>query len=202
MAQRRDRDAVQARGVEHRGAAGHGDRQPVDREVNDRSCLDFSHGADAFRAAMLQNMRFHFCAGNACITDVIGECANWPSPQMEASFIASDSSSSRSKSAAVPLPCVQPVRISTIFCEPMRHGTHFPQDSLRKKRTAFSAMSSMQRPSAHTTMAPEPIMEPAAASDLKSMRTSTIDAGRYPDDGPDGANAFNCLPSVDAARQC
>ena len=95
-----------------------------------------------------------------------------------------------------PLPCVQPVRISTIFCEPMRHGTHFPQDSLRKKRTAFSAMSSMQRPSAQTTMAPDPSMDPTAASDLKSRRTSTIDAGRYPDDGPEGAKAFSCLPST------
>ena len=81
-------------------------------------------------------------------------------------------------SAAVPLPWVQPMRISVIFCEPLRHGTHFPQDSLRKKRTAFSAISSMQRPSAQTTMAADPIMEPAAASDLKSMWTSTMDAGR------------------------
>src|SRR5437667_6986240 len=113
---------------------------------------------------------------------------------MEASFMASDSSSSRVKSAAVPLPWVQPVRMSVIFCEPLRQCTHFPQDSLRKKRTAFSAMSSMQRPSAHTTMAADPIIEPAAASDLKSMWTSTIDAGKYPEDGPDGAKAFNRLP--------
>ena len=33
-------------------------------------------------------------------------------------------------------------------------------------------------------------MEPAFASDLKSSGTSSIDAGRYPHDGPDGANAF------------
>ena len=59
---------------------------------------------------------------------------------------------------------VHPVSMSTIFCEPTRQGTHLPQDSLRKKRTAFSAMSSMQRPSAQTTIAPEPTIEPAAAS--------------------------------------
>ena len=102
-------------------------------------------------------------------------------------------------SAAVPLPCVQPVRISTIFCEPTRQGTHLPQDSLRKNFTAFRAMSSMQRPSAQTTIAPEPSIEPTAASDLKSSRTSTIEAGRYPDEGPDGANAFSFVSAHDSA---
>src|SRR5579872_7387748 len=77
----------------------------------------------------------------------------------------------------------------------MRQGTHFPQDSLRKKVHALSAMSSMQVPSAHTTMAPEPSMEPMDASDLKSRRTSTMDAGKYPDDGPEGAKALRRLPS-------
>ncbi len=109
---------------------------------------------------------------------------------MEASFSASVMSSIMGRSAADPLPCVQPVRMSTSFCDPMRQGTHFPHDSLRKNFTAFSAMSSMQRPSAQTTMAPDPSIDPTAASDLKSRRTSTIDAGKYPDDGPDGANAF------------
>src|SRR3984957_19575462 len=115
---------------------------------------------------------------------------------MEVSFRASVSSSISTMSAAVPLPCVQPVRISTIFCEPIRQGTHLPQDSLRKNFTALSAMSSMQRPSAHTTIAPEPSIDPMAASDLKSSRTSACDAGRYPDDGPDGANAFSFFPST------
>src|SRR5271156_4176412 len=71
---------------------------------------------------------------------------------------------------------------------------HLPQDSLRKNFTAFNAMSSMHRPSAQTTIAPEPSMDPMAASDLKSSRTSTWDAGKYPDDGPEGANAFNFFP--------
>src|ERR1700683_3095624 len=123
-----------------------------------------------------------------------GEWANGPSPQMEVSFSPSVSSSIRTMSAAVPLPWVQPVRISTIFCEPIRQGTHLPHDSLRKNFTAFSAISSMHRPSAHTTRAPEPSMDPMAARDLKSSRTSTCDAGKYPDDGPDGANAFNFFP--------
>src|SRR5579863_8017932 len=115
---------------------------------------------------------------------------------MEVSLRASVKSSMRAMSAADPLPCVQPVKISTIFCDPMRHGTHFPHDSLRKNFTAFSAMSSMHRPSAHTTIAPDPSIDPMAASDLKSSRTSTFDAGKYPDDGPEGANAFNFFPST------
>src|SRR6202521_5095832 len=125
----------------------------------------------------------------------MGEWANWPRPQMEVSLSASVKSFTISKSAGVPLPWVQPVRMSTIFCEPTRHGTHFPHDSLRKNFTAFSAMSSIQRPSAQTTMAPEPSMEPAAAIDLKSSLASSMDAGRYPEDGPDGAHAFTFLPS-------
>src|SRR5258708_23258121 len=91
-------------------------------------------------------------------------------------------------------PCVQRVSRSVSFCEPTLHGTHFPQDSLRKKRVALSAISSMHRPSAQTTIAPEPTMEPAAATALKSSRRSALLAGRYPDDGPDGANPKSCCP--------
>ncbi len=120
---------------------------------------------------------------------------------MEVSFSASVRSSISAMSAADPLPCVQPVRISTIFCEPMRQGTHLPQDSLRKNFTAFSAMSSMQRPSAHTTIAPEPSMEPMAASDLKSSRTSTFEAGKYPDDGPGWRERLQLFSARDPARQ-
>ena len=36
--------------------------------------------------------------------------------------------------------------ISTIFCEPMRQGTHLPQDSLRKNRVAVKAWSNMFTP--------------------------------------------------------
>src|SRR5258706_6644095 len=113
---------------------------------------------------------------------------------MEAIFSASERSASMRRSSGLPLPLVQPVSKSTSFDVPMRHGTHLPQDSLRKKRTELSAISSMQRPSAHTTMAPDPSIEPIAASDLKSRPTSIIDAGRYPDDGPLGATDLQRLP--------
>src|ERR1700690_428810 len=52
----------------------------------------------------------------------------------------------------------------------------------------------MQVVSSQTTIAPDPSIDPASASALKSSRTSTIEAGKYPDDGPDGANAFSALP--------
>src|SRR5579885_1065438 len=55
-------------------------------------------------------------------------------------------------------------------------------------------MSSMHVVSSHTTIAPEPSMDPASASALKSSRTSTMDAGKYPEEGPDGANAFSARP--------
>src|SRR5271154_3146402 len=84
--------------------------------------------------------------------------------------------------------------MATSFCDPTRHGTHFPHDSLRKNCVEFSAISSMQRSSAHTTRAPEPNIDPASASDLKSNRTPAIAAGKYPDDGPEGAKPFNFLP--------
>jgi len=56
---------------------------------------------------------------------------------------------------------------------PTRQGTHLPHDSFLKKRWAFSAMSSMHVPSAQTTIAPEPSIEPAWSSALKSSATST-----------------------------
>ena len=37
-------------------------------------------------------------------------------------------------------------------------------------------------------------MEPASAKDLKSSRTSTIEAGKKPEDGPDGAKPLSFLP--------
>src|SRR6266700_3997364 len=109
--------------------------------------------------------------------------------------MAVESSSSNAMSPASDFPCVQAVSMSVIFCEPTRQGTHLPHDSLRKKRTAFTAMSSMQRPSAQTTIAPDPTIEPAAATAFQSSGSSAMDAGRYPADGPEGAKeSIGLLP--------
>src|SRR4051812_23762896 len=111
-----------------------------------------------------------------------------PRPQMEEVLSACESSSSRPSSPSLNSPFVQPVSMSTIFCEPTRQGTHFPQDSLRKNFTELSAMSNMHVPSAQTTMAAEPTIDPAFETVLKSNGRSSLSGGKYPDDGPDGAN--------------
>src|SRR5271155_1835348 len=213
MAQRGNCDVVHPRGVENRGSSGDGDFPSVNGKfhewagANARTCF-----AAAKLCAVLSPLltpqgqtragqhRSKICASTSarkCFrTEAIGAGTTCPKPQIEVRRSAPESSSIKATSAADPLPCVQPVSISTNFCEPTRQGTHLPQDSLRKNCVEFSAMSSMQRSSAHTTRAPEPSIEPASASDLKSNRTSAMDAGKYPEDGPEGANPFSFFPSA------
>ena len=92
------------------------------------------------------------------------------------------------------MPCIQASSISTIFWVPMRQGTHLPQDSLRKKRTELKAMSNMQARLVQTTTAPEPTMEPNLDSVAQSSGVSSMDAGRYPDEGPEGAKPTTSSP--------
>src|SRR5260221_10813843 len=95
---------------------------------------------------------------------------------------------------------------STIFCEPTRQGTHLPQDSLRKKRVKFNAPSTIDRPSASTMIAPEPIVAPAAeigffacppaVSFGKSIGRARDPSapGRNPHERPHRAHALIALP--------
>src|ERR1017187_10635719 len=106
--------------------------------------------------------------GKYCITEVIGAGTTCPKPHMEVMRMAWNSSSHNCLSPGLDSPADQADRILTSFCDPARQGTHLPHDSLRKKRTEFKAMSSMQRLSAQTTIAPEPTIEPASATALKS----------------------------------
>src|ERR1700687_581290 len=173
MTERWDRDVLHASRVEHRGSQWNRNWHPIDRQLN----LLVAHDTLSSRMGQtpsgqrLSRMCASTSSRKCSRTEVSGAWANWPSPQIDVSFSASVNSSINSMSALVPFPCVQLVRISTIFCEPIRHGTHFPHDSLRKNFTAFKAISSMQRPSAQTTIAPEPSIEPMAASDSQSSRT-------------------------------
>src|ERR1700736_4915805 len=118
-----------------------------------------------------------------------------PSPQMEVSRMALKSSSMTAKSFEPDSPRDQRAKMSTNFWDPTLQGTHLPHDSLRKKRVELMAMSNIQRPSAQTTTAPDPTMEPASARALKSRGKSTFEAGKYPDEGPEGANPSKALPS-------
>jgi hypothetical protein len=83
----------------------------------------------------------------------------------------------------------------TAFSEPIRHGTHLPHDSLRKKRTTFVASSSMSVPSATTSTAPDPSMLPASSMGPKSRGVSAAAAGRKGALAPPGENAFMAAPS-------
>src|ERR1700678_2752578 len=124
----------------------------------------------------------------------MGAGTTCPRPQMEVRRRAFDSSSISTRSLAEPFPCVHAESMATNFCEPTRQGTHFPHDSFLKNCVVFRAISNMQRSSAKTTKAPDPNIDPASASDLKSSRTSTIEAGKKPDEGPEGAKPFSFLP--------
>src|SRR5208282_3084044 len=65
-------------------------------------------------------------------------------------------------------------------------GTHLPQDSFRKNRSTFVAAASRSVPSASTTSAPEPSIDPARASKSKSSGTSSWPGPRKFDEAPPG----------------
>src|SRR5271168_975298 len=213
MAKRWDRDVMHPRRIENRRSGRDRDFFSVNREFYERAvvharpwsavaklCAALSLVLTPHGQTRAGQLRCKMCASTSarkCFsTEAIGAGTTCPSPQIEVSRNAPESSSINAMSAAEPFPSVQPVNISTNFCEPTRQGTHLPHDSLRKNCVEFRAMSSMQRSSAHTTSAPEPSIEPASASDLKSSRTSAMDAGKYPEDGPEGANPFSFFPSA------
>src|SRR5690348_6452551 len=57
-------------------------------------------------------------------------------------------------------------------------------------------MSSMQASLEQTTMAPDPTMELTGGFDIVSQSSGrfSIEAGKYPDEGPEGANALMVFP--------
>jgi len=81
---------------------------------------------------------FSSSSGKYLNTLMSGLGAAWPSPQIEASRIASDSSVNKASSQG-------PVAISfTAFSVPIRHGVHWPQLSSSKKRMRLSATALRQ----------------------------------------------------------
>jgi len=92
--------------------------------------------ADARRALSARQVCVHFLA------KMLQYGRDWrrnhlSQTKIDVSRSASESSSISPMSLEDPSPMVHAVSRSTIFCEPTRHGTHFPQDSLRKNRVAF-----------------------------------------------------------------
>src|SRR5262245_16904100 len=128
--------------------------------------------------------------GKNFITDVIELGAAWPSPQIDASRMATDSSdrsSSFQPRAAISL---------TAFSVPTRQGVHWPQLSSMKKRIRLRAASLMSSLSDRITTAAEPMKLPWASSVPKSSGTSPSEAGRMPLDGPPGTNALKVWPGA------
>ena len=80
------------------------------------------------------------------------------------------------------------------LAEPTRHGTHLPHDSSRKNRRTFTAAASRSVPSAMTTIAPDPSMEPASCSVPKSSSTSSWSGPMKLEDAPPGWMAPRRLP--------
>ena len=162
VAERRDRDPVQPRGVEDRRPLRDRDVAAVDRERDRaRSCAALQSGSRR-RPGRCPSACASTSSGKCFMTDAIGTWTTWPRPQMEVIRSAWDSSSIERPGRAAPRrPFVHSVSMSASFGEPVRHGTHLPHDSLRKKRTELSAMSSMQARSSQTTIAPEPTVAPA-----------------------------------------
>src|SRR5205823_4296680 len=154
-----DADRAQARTVAQDGDVD----ADLPRRVPDRRA-----GGDGDGTAVDGQGDGHTSSGQCFITDRIGFSATCPSPQIDVSAIASPSSGSSASSFRSACPDCTRSSNSTAFCEPRRQGTHLPHDSLRKKRTTFVARASMSVPSATTTTAPEPSIEPALAKAAKS----------------------------------
>src|SRR6185312_338001 len=115
--------------------------------------------------------------------------AAWPSPQMDASRIAVDSSSSNFTSQG-------PLDINlAAFSVPARHGVHWPQLSSSKNFMRFNAAALMSSLSDKITTACDPTKHPYFSSIPKSSGISAIEAGSIPPEGPPGRYALKTWPS-------
>src|SRR6185295_109545 len=118
--------------------------------------------------------------GKYLTTQAIGFGAACPSPQIDASAIACESSASSAVShfgfESSP----------TAFSVPTRQGVHCPQDSSAKKRIRLSAASRARSCCDRTITAAEPMKQPCGCKVSKSSGTSASDAGRMPPEAPPG----------------
>src|SRR3979490_2009781 len=133
--------------------------------------LDFCHSAASFGRNS---------PGKYLITDVSGFEAAWPRPQIDASRMACESSSSSSRFQTGFSTNRPPFRV------PTRHGVHWPQLSSSKKRIRFSAAPFTLSCSDRIMTAAEPIKQPYFSRVPKSSGMSSIDPGRMPPDAPPG----------------
>src|SRR5208282_583492 len=85
-----------------------------------------------------------------------------PRPHIEASLIASPSSSRNATSPSRPFPSEILVRTSSRASLPSRHALHLPQDSSLVNWMKNFETSTMQVSSSITIIPPEPIIEPTS----------------------------------------
>src|SRR5437660_6671762 len=125
---------------------------------------------------------FHHCTscGKYFSTLNAGLGAAWPSPQIEASIIACESSASSGWFQR------RSFMSSTAFAVPTRHGVHLPQDSSWKNLIRLSAAAAARSRCDSTTTAAEPMKQPCGCSVSKSSGMSAFAAGRMPPEAPPG----------------
>src|SRR5438309_1855712 len=125
---------------------------------------------------------FHHCTscGKYFSTLNAGLGAAWPSPQIEASIIACESSASSGWFQR------RSFMSSTAFAVPTRHGVHLPQDSSWKNLIRLSAAAAARSCCDSTTTAAEPMKQPCGCSVSKSSGMSAFAAGRMPPEAPPG----------------
>src|SRR5258708_3934817 len=123
---------------------------------------------------------FFSSSGKYFSTHTSGLGAAWPSPQIEASRMAFDSSVKRLTSQG-PLAI-----ILATFSDPTRQGVHWPHDSSSKNFIRLSATAFISSSSDRMTTACEPTKQPNFSKVPKSSGSSAIEAGKMPPEAPPG----------------
>src|SRR5437763_37299 len=156
---------------------------PLTRERHVRALQHFHHQLPS---------GFAISSGKYFSTHSSGLGAAWPSPQIEASRMASESSVNNAWSQG-------PVAISVAaFSVPARQGVHWPQLSSSKKRIRLSATAFISSLSERTTTACDPTKQPYCSSVPKSSGKSAIVAGRIPPEATPGREEVEPEAALDA----
>src|SRR5580704_8990982 len=119
-------------------------------------------------------------SGKYFSTQTSGLGAACPRPQIEASRIKADNSSSSAGSHG---PCAIS---SAAFSVPTRHGVHWPQLSSSKNFIRLRATAFTSSLSDRMTTAWEPTKQPYFSSVPKSSGRSAMDSGKMPPEAPPG----------------
>jgi hypothetical protein len=176
VAERRDRDPVQAGGVEDRRALRDRDLEAVDRE-GDR--LAHARSYPEAHAGLAEALRVRLDLVGEVLhdrrdrhVDDLAEAADGGHLQRVAELLVE-------REIVRAAPPLRPLRDHLGQLGRAGAAGHALAARLvAEEAHEFSAMSSMQARSSHTTIAPEPTVAPAAVIAFQSSGRSSIDAGR------------------------